>query len=99
MFITKAVKNDQMMAMIRKREPRTEQEILEVLAAGNEVKHGTDWYNLLRDADAQAKPKPQKNDYPNGRVLDCGCTVYNRGEVMNASMGSSCANCYDLMSN
>ena len=37
-------------------------------------------------------------DYPNGRKLACGCTVYQQSEVMNASMGTSCQNCYDRMS-
>jgi len=53
-------------------------------------------------ADAIAKrehaEKPQL-DYPEGRVLDCGCTVYSKREVMSASLGSSCQDCYDRMSN
>ena len=37
-------------------------------------------------------------DYPDGRNLSCGCTVYSKWEVMSASLGSSCPNCYDRMS-
>ena len=46
-----------------------------------------------------ASPKPAiRQDYPTGRTLDCGCTVYDRHEVMSASMGSACESCYDRMS-
>ena len=98
MFVGLAVAVEQWLAPKQKREPRTEQDIRETLATGEIIKTGTDWYDRLRDADALPKPKPRKNDYPSGRVLDCGCTVYNQIEVMNASMGSSCADCYDRMS-
>ena len=40
----------------------------------------------------------QQRDYPNGRKLDCGCTVYYKSHVMCASVGTSCQNCYDRMS-
>jgi hypothetical protein len=43
------------------------------------------------------KHTPQP-DYPNGRRLDCGCVVYYRSHVMNASIGTACADCYDEMS-
>ena len=98
MFINLAVEVEQWLAPIQKREPRTAQGILDALAAGEIIKTGTDWYNRLRDTAAR-KPRPVRQpDYPNGRKLSCGCTVYNAVEVMNASMGSSCANCYDRMS-
>jgi hypothetical protein len=37
-------------------------------------------------------------DYPNGRKLSCGHTVYWKSDVMSASLGSSCPDCYDRMS-
>jgi len=37
-------------------------------------------------------------DYPQGRKLSCGCTVFYAAHVMNASMGTSCQDCYDRMS-
>ena len=46
---------------------------------------------------AQLQPR-RKPDYPEGRRLSCGCTVYHSHEVMSASLGSSCFNCYDRMS-
>ena len=37
-------------------------------------------------------------DYLEGRRLDCGHDVYYRSHVMNASLGTSCPDCYDRMS-
>lgn len=46
-----------------------------------------------------AQPKPQrKPDFPNGKRLSCGHTVYHWSEVMNASRGTSCPSCFDRMS-
>lgn len=50
---------------------------------------------------AAAPPKPVRavaRNYPNGRVLDCGCVVYYSSHVMSSSRGSSCIDCYDRMS-
>ena len=58
-------------------------------------------YLAMVDADERLFPVVDKPavarpmDYPTGRILDCGCTVYMRVHVMSASLGSSCANCYD----
>lgn len=51
--------------------------------------------DALDALDIQPRPRP---DYPQGRVLACGCTVYYRVDVMSASLGSSCERCYDDMS-
>jgi len=40
----------------------------------------------------------RKYDYSQGRKLSCGCTVWYAAHVMNASMGTSCSDCYDRMS-
>ena len=46
-----------------------------------------------------AQPKARRqHDYLGGRVLDCGCVVYDAVEVMTSSRGTSCADCYDWMS-
>lgn len=51
------------------------------------------------DQERAAQPKPApKLDYPQGRKLDCGHTVYHQSEVMSASLGTSCPDCYDRMS-
>jgi len=46
---------------------------------------------------ARLQPR-RKPDYPNGRRLSCGHTVYYSIEVMSASLGTSCCDCYDRMS-
>lgn len=33
-------------------------------------------------------------DYPHGRILGCGHTVYMKVHVMNTSVGTSCSSCY-----
>jgi len=43
-------------------------------------------------------PKNKIHDYPDGRTLDCGHTVYDKVMVMHASMGSCCPDCYDKFS-
>ncbi len=51
------------------------------------------------DQERAVQPKPARTpDYPTGRKLGCGCTVYYQSEVMSASMGTSCPDCYDRMS-
>ena len=51
------------------------------------------------ESEPKAAPATRPDDYPAGRKLDCGCTVYSQNEVMTASFGSSCSECYDRMSN
>ena len=51
----------------------------------------------LEIAEREAKQRPPA-DYPRGRKLDCGHTVYYQWEVMSASLGSTCGGCYDMMS-
>jgi hypothetical protein len=56
----------------------------------------TAWYMNFRIKPEPRQPRPV--DYPDGRRLDCGCLVYDRAEIMSASLGSSCPDCYDRMS-
>jgi len=51
------------------------------------------------EAERKAQPRAKRQpDYPEGRRLDCGCIVFFKSEVMRASLGTSCADCYDRMS-
>ena len=78
------------------REPMTtRQQVLDYLATGKEIHYDNDWYALIRDADAQ----PVRTPAPVVQMVRaaCGHTVA-RGEVMSASLGSSCEDCYDRMS-
>lgn len=50
-----------------------------------------------RNAAWRAARKAPAPAYPQGRKLDCGCTVYQASEVMSASLGTACPQCYDRM--
>jgi len=52
----------------------------------------------LTDIENKKLQTPKIHDYPEGRTLDCGHTVYDRVMVMHASLGTSCPDCYDRMS-
>jgi hypothetical protein len=99
MFINKAVERDAWFCEHEGRSPMSAQDIRDELASGAVVAYDTDWYAKIRDADAQPQPKPRQPDYPGGRLLDCGHTVKYAHQVMNTSLGTSCAACYDRMSN
>jgi hypothetical protein len=62
---------------------------------------GSDDYNIHTEQPANwpvAYSSRRNPDYPNGRKLDCGHIVYEAVEVTSASLGSSCPDCYDRMS-
>lgn len=52
----------------------------------------------MDDLEAARLQGRSKYDYPEGRKLSCGCTVFYAAHVMSASMGTSCPDCYDRMS-
>lgn len=80
-------------------EGKTREEIVAILESGGQVcwcKSENFYYDhSYGRIGTKQTPKP---DYPQGRKLDCGCTVYQQSDVMNASMGTSCQDCYDRMS-
>lgn len=75
-----------------------------------EIQPSQGWQKMLQYALAErrlstaraeriaSRPIPVTPDYPNGRKLSCGHIVYSQVEIMNASLGSSCLDCYDRMS-
>jgi len=83
------------------------QDAISELEQGRELRHGSDWYDKIRDGEAHerklAVAKARRDNDPNysdtGWKLDCGCIVHWRSHIMNASMGSACTDCYDRMSN
>ena len=50
------------------------------------------------EVEAQQLQPRRVADYPEGRKLACGHTVYYKTDIMSANLGSSCFNCYDRMS-
>jgi len=77
-----------------KRDPmKSTSEVLEFLTKDRRsMNYGSDWYEMIR-----AKPKPVAR-VPEALVkCSCGHTI-PKSQVMNASMGSACPDCYDRMS-
>lgn len=83
------------------------EDAIKYLEQGRELRFGSDWYNQIRDNEAHerqlAAARTKRDNDPNysdtGWKLDCGCVVHWRSHIMNASMGTSCTDCYDRMSN
>lgn len=81
--------------------PMTRQEIIAKLQNGAELSIGSDWYAYIRsgsayDAKMTARLAAQK---PVEMVkCTCGHTI-PRASVMSASLGTSCPDCYDRLSN
>ncbi len=67
-------------------------EIRSALSSGKEVRHGTDWYESLRNAPVR-KPVPEIEK----TLCQCGHRIAKM-LVMNTSGGTSCPDCYDRMS-
>ena len=81
-------------------------EAVAALESNKELRNDkNDWYSNCRDGEAYDKKIAERRakaeaakDYPEGRKLKCGHVVHYKSQVMSASMGSSCADCYDRMS-
>ena len=72
---------------------KTRPEIVSALEAGKTVRNDTcDWYSNCRD-----KPAPRPVAQVEMVKCSCGHSV-PREAVMSASMGTSCPDCYDRMS-
>lgn len=75
------------------REPMsTREQVLDFLASGKSIYFGDDWYSEIR-----VKPAPRQPKQVIEVQCDCGHTVA-KNLVMNASLGTSCPDCYDRMS-
>jgi hypothetical protein len=100
-------RTEEFLTLCEKTTGKTRNEIIAILKTGETVRNDAeDWYSNCRDgitADhTAAKLKATQiatYDYPEGKKLDCGHIVYYKAHIMSASMGSSCSDCYDRMSN
>lgn len=79
----------------------TREQVIDALESGATLRNDpADWYSNCRDADAVERIMAERraNRSPVEMVkCSCGHTV-PRGSVMSASLGSSCPECYDRMS-
>ena len=78
------------------------EECIVALTAGRELRrNGNDWYSYCRDgefADKKSAAIREAQKQVKMVMCDCGHRV-PQNSVMQASMGTSCPDCYDRMSN
>ena len=99
-------RTEEFMIRCEKTTGKSKDEIIAILKTGETVRNDKDdWYSNCRDGNIadriSAEHKTNRlaaRDYPDGIKLNCGHIVYNKIEIMGASMGSSCSDCYDRMS-
>jgi hypothetical protein len=94
MFLKNTLKRQAEIAKIHETAAPTMKDIIEKLKAGKRLEHGTDWYEEIR---REKVSEPVSCDFPDGKVLDCGHTVYSKSEIMNAYGKTTCADCYSMM--
>lgn len=94
-----------MIAMLLEREPSvaerqgrkpitSQAEAMEIMATGEELQYDDDWYAYIR-----IKPKPVNVQRPAVDMVKCSCGhTVSRINVMSASLGTACPDCYDRMS-
>ena len=90
----------------RQTRPLTRDEVIAALTSGITLRNDpADWYSRCREGEIYERKIAERaaaqiaaRDYPEGCKLNCGHIVYYKGNVMIASRGSSCADCYDRMS-
>ena len=80
----------------------TRDEVVSALLSGRELNNGgADWYSSCR-SEIPVIEKRKMRDAAQARVeyvkCDCGHSI-PRSSVMSASLGTSCPDCYDLLSN
>jgi hypothetical protein len=92
-------RTEEFLKLCMKYDPRTNNNLettIELLLSGETLRnHDQDWYSKCRNKPAD---KVSTKDFPNGKKLNCGHTIYYKAHEMGASLGSSCSDCYDKMS-
>lgn len=71
---------------------QTREQVVELLNQKRSLYHGSDWYSEIR-----IKPAPRQPALVVEVKCDCGHTV-DKKQAMIASLGTSCPDCYDRMS-
>lgn len=91
--LVNALAREQDIAQYDNRTPMTTvDELLEALRAGEELSTDTNWYASIRMEPAPRVTVPVE-------MVDCRCGHrVRRSQVMSASRGTACPDCYDRMS-
>ena len=92
---------DQFISDCEKINHMTRDEVIDGLLAGRELRIGTNWYSNIRSGAAhEARQAVQQTAVRPIKMVKCSCGHTVPAEsVMAASLGSSCPDCYDKMSN
>jgi hypothetical protein len=94
-FITRCINNNSHLKI------NTREQIFEALSQGKTLRNdASDWYSNCRDYEAVEKIQAEKkaNQKPVEYIkCSCGHTV-PRIQAMHASLGTSCPDCYDRLS-
>ena len=95
-FIDAVLAMEDWVAKNMSRQPmKTRQEVLDLLSTGAIVHFAGEWYTQIRDGDAQKNPAPRVAAV----MIRCSCGhMVAKNMVMMASLGSSCPDCYDRLS-
>jgi hypothetical protein len=103
-YLDAAIEFDRNRVAITGKEPMfiTRQDVLDYMTAHptKSVKCGTNWYSEIRDGEAEEKYYAEKKVARNAEPLvecSCGHSV-PKIQVMHASRGTACPDCYDRMS-
>jgi hypothetical protein len=83
-----------------KKSSLTREGVIAKLMAGDHVRFDTDWHSVIRSGAAhEEEMKRLRAEQPPVKMVRCSCghTVPS-SSVMSASLGSSCPDCYDRMS-
>lgn len=86
-------RRDQYLGRAARYQKTTVEAVTATLASGKTVKYGTDWYEDLRQVRVPVPPAPA----PEKILCSCGHRVA-AALVMRASLGTSCLDCYDRLS-
>jgi len=81
--------------------PTTREQVIAQLNMGKTVRNDRDdWYSNCRDAEVVERIHAEKlANQPKIEMVKCSCGhTVPRSQVMSASLGTSCPNCYDRLS-
>ena len=94
-YINGVIEQESWIAPLENREPMTRtDDVLAALASGAVLRYGTDWYESIR-ASVVAQPATAQRAI----LTRCSCGhAVAASQVMSASLGTSCPDCYDQMS-
>ncbi len=96
-----AERTDEFLGMCERATGRSRAEVLADMAAGREVRNDhEDWYSNCRSGSVyEARIAARRAAQKPAELVQCSCGhTVPRSQVMSASLGTACPECYDRMS-